>query len=144
MVRMIEAARVKSVEVWTAPYVIGTAGVSFAASVTWQGTSSDLKHYDDTNVANTATYLKTKPPKNTNATFWTQEGTSEAETLFFLTVPVGGVIDLMVELTMGGLYAGVNPTIATANATTNKQFYYFPLDGQTGALKPTGSLVQIQ
>jgi hypothetical protein len=137
LVRIMQSARVKQVEIWTAPYnVPGSSGVSFSAGVVWQGTSGDLKYYNDANVANTATYLKSRPPRNTNANFWGQESNDETEALFFLTAPVGSCIDLMVEYTAGSIYAGPNPTFSTTSTIVNHQFYFVSLDGTTGNIDP--------
>jgi hypothetical protein len=137
LVRMMQAARVKQVEIWTAPYnVPGTSSVSFSAGVVWQGTAGDLKYYNDVNVANTATYLKSKPPRTTDTNFWTQESNNETEALFFLTAPVGAVVDLIVQYTAGSIYAGPNPTFSTTSTIVNHQFYFFSLDGTTGNIDP--------
>lgn len=137
LVRIMQSARVKQVEIWTAPYnVPGSTGVSFSAGVVWQGTAGNLKYFNDANMANTATYLKSKPPKTTDANFWTQESNNETEALFFLTAPIGACVDLIVQYTAGSIYAGPNPTITTTSTIVNHQFYFVSLDGTTGNIDP--------
>jgi hypothetical protein len=141
LVRMMQSARVKSVEIWTAPYnVPGSSGVSYSAGVVWQGTSGSLTYYNDVNVANTATHLKSRPPKTTDSNFWTQESSNESEALFFLTAPIGSVVDLVVQYTAGSIYAGPNPTFSTTSTIVNHQFYFFSLDGTTGNIDPPVAL----
>jgi len=141
--RLIQAALLKRIEVWSPPTQGLTANLNEqGAAVVWYGTQSMFSTKSDINVANTPSYLSTKPPKDSTASFVSEMGILDTEILFKLTAPVGSVLDLHCMITLASEDFGQG-SYSTTNAMTVGQTYYNCLDGGAGNVKPMSILTQI-
>lgn len=126
---MTDAFKLHRVRLW-GPTVSGTATT---VSILWNSASifesSSNKLVTDTSVSESyPAFVDSVPPLNSNSAFWQ---TASSSGLLYLTVPVGGIIDIDVSYTLcDGAGGGVGITLATVVLGT---YYYLALDGPTTA-----------
>lgn len=124
-------ARIVSVELWSAV----SPAVSSTATIQWMGINTPNTEVSDTSFGSAyPVHLKSKPPKNALAGFWTVQGVTQ--NLFRISAPSSTVIDVVVEWVEATDAAGVtNYTVAGA---TIGYPYYGRLDSYTGVFAPVG------
>ncbi len=131
---MFTGFRLNSIEVWTYP---DSSGALATPALTWQGTSPspNAEVMDTTGLYGEPAHFKTRPPKNSEASFW--QSTSTANELFKFSGPVGTVLDLNVTMVLrDNLDTSASATVSTA---TNGLVYYLALDGvASNKLVPIG------
>ncbi len=110
--------KLKSIEVWS-PLV--TAGTPTTCSVEWTGTNNSPNvEVTDTTVTSTfPAHLKTKPPRNSLASFW-QVGS--ANQICLLTAPTGSIIDVVISYVMNDNETN-SITIPVAVGVLGKVYY---------------------
>jgi hypothetical protein len=137
--RIIEAIRLRKIELWTQPPVLGNPPIT--AQVEWLGTNSPSIVHSDTAMGVRPAHVMTKPPPTSSNQWWSISGSVETDVLFALTFPTGTVIDITCELrfveqeapTAGPVVLGATPG----------QIYGATLDGNgvSGVLPPIGYTV---
>lgn len=128
------AVRIKRVELWAPPASLGAAAT---VSLFWlsQQTSnySELEVSDTTMSTATPAHLTSSPPLLSLASFWQTDSTTN---LCTLTVPVGGVIDIWLEMVLGDGLVTIQPSPLVLVGATAGALYYEPLDGRGGVYTP--------
>jgi len=134
-VRLFEAVRLRRVQVWTNPPVLGGSPVS--CSVEWLGENSPSTLVSDQSMGVRPAYIDTRPPANASNRWWSISGFSESDVLFILTAPPNSIIDVMVDVRLVEAEA---PTAGDVPAAaTIGQLYCNYLDGIiTHILAPIG------
>jgi len=131
-VRIFEAVKLKSVEVWTSPPALGTAPAN--VSVEWLGENSPSTVVSDTSMGVRPAHVRTKPPPSSSNRWWCISGSMETDTLFQLSVGPNSVIDVTLDLR---LVESEPPTAGDApTAAVNGTLYGNCLDGILGQLIP--------
>jgi hypothetical protein len=118
-----DTVRLESVEVWSAPSqgsAPATVAVQFPA-LNSPGNSGRV--YSDTSMGIEPAYVKAVPDKLSNAGFWQESGSAD---LFYLTAPIGSVIDVVVSFATDQNAAPV--ASVTPGAATTGEMYYVGLD----------------
>jgi hypothetical protein len=138
--KLIQSILLKRIEIWSPP-TLGTTSsiVNQQASVVWYGTQTGFKVANDANVANTATYVSSSPPKASTASFWSETGIDGSEILFKLCAPIDSVIDLHCDITLAS-EAFLQNFYTTTLSGTAGQTYYNCLDGTAGNISPPSIL----
>ncbi len=134
-VPLATAFRLHAIRVWGAP---GTAAAASVVSVRFV-TANNAPSVEYSNVAMTTSrpaFLKAKPPRGSNSTF--QLGYVSAQSLFGLTVPAGGIVEI--DVTHWFYDTGAAPTFTQGVvAGTLGVLYYGHLDqSTTNYLVPVG------
>jgi len=130
--RIIEAVRLKSVELWTNPPALGSAPMT--CSVEWIGSNAPSTIISDTTMGVLPAHVLAKPPPNSSNRWWSMSGTDEADPLFTLVVPSQTVCDVRVNLRLVDSEAPVAGDVP-AGATVGQVYYDF-LDGIGGQWNP--------
>ncbi len=99
--RLCQGMRLKRVEIWGQPPALGAAAVT--CSCEWTG-GSTYGFGPSWSIADTSSgiepcHIKTRPPKDSIASFWINNLTHDT-TLFSITVPVGATIDLTIQMVL--------------------------------------------
>ncbi len=142
--RIINAARVRSVELWGEPPALGAAQTS--VSVEWVGTNAPSVLHSDTTMGVRPAHVFSVPPAGSSSQWWSITGSGETDQLFIINIGTGSsnvIIDVVVDLRFvdneAAIATSVNPAAATAGT-----LYYNYLDGFTSAkLAPIGGTVQV-
>jgi len=99
---------------------------------------------DDATVGTSAaSYISTRPPKFSTASFVSQQGVTESEVLFGLTCGVGAILDIHAEVTIASDYANAMTVVTTGGTTTPGVVYFWNLDQGSGNMRPTVELSRI-
>lgn len=141
-VRLCSAAKLKSVHVWAA----NSAG-NASNTVQCEWLQTNIIGGPDETINDTAigltdiAHIHTRPPRGSRASDWlavSSLGGADVD-LFILTVPQGGVVDIVLEQVLYDSDTSISVTGAVAAATTGK-FYTRCLDSATGTatLVPVG------
>jgi len=134
--RIMEAVRLKKVEIWTNPVALGAAPTTCA--IEWLGENSPSVFISDTSMGVLPAHISAKPPPSSSNRWWSMSGQLETDDLFALTFPANTIIDVTVEARLveqEAPTAGPVPTGAIFG-----QIYGCTLDGNgvTGVLLPVG------
>lgn len=141
-IRLIQAIRVTRLELWDPAN--GTSTPDNHANITWLGTQSQHRVFDDATVGTAqAAYINTRPPRDSTAYFVSYQGVNESEGLFGLTCGVGAILDVHAIVTLASDYNGAMSLATTANATVAAATYFWNLDGTSGNMRPTVELSRI-
>jgi len=118
--------RINSIEMW-GPYQ--GSGNPASTSVDWYGyQNSPNRVVSDSTVSESRpAHILTTPPRGSLASFWQTSGTN---TLFDITCPVQGIVDLNVSFIQCDGNDNVPTNISIANGTL-QEMYYLALDGPT-------------
>jgi len=138
---IFDSIRLNSVKVWGQPYLpVAAQGTGFSStlegfgsiSVTFSGLNAPTKTFSDTGSGVNRPYISCKPPKESFASFWTNQASNASEVLFELTCSSGDIIDISVS------YVLLNGASAFSFAGTAlvSGLYYSSLDQATSVLKP--------
>ncbi len=93
--RIIEGARLRRVRIWGQPPALGAALTT--VELDWKGSfSNDLK-LADTSSGITPGFIDSRPPKESSASFWHDNGAT-SETLFIVTAPTGSTVEVEMDL----------------------------------------------
>jgi hypothetical protein len=137
-VRLFEAMRLKSVEVWSNPTALGSAPV--AISLEWLGGYGPSTVVSDETMGVQPAHFRTTPPPSSSDRWWCMNGFNETDDLFTLILAANCVIDVVCECRVVEQEA---PTPGDGGSgLTNGQLYGDYLDGFTsGKLAPVGYTV---
>jgi hypothetical protein len=122
---MAESAKIRKVEVWSAP---SAQGSNSTCSVDWVGyqNSPNIEESDTTlSVAKNA-HVVCSPPKSSLAAFW-QKATGTA--LFTLVCPANSIVDITLDYILSDQEATLT-SVAVATGVLG-HIYYLALDGTT-------------
>ncbi len=124
---MFNSVKVKCIEIW-AP--LASVGTPTSCAIEWTGTanSPNVEVSDTTVTATFPAYIKTRPPKNSLASFW-QVASSTA--LCLITCPQGSIIDVTLSGIMNDNEAN-STSIGITSGVVGKVYYLY-LTGQTSA-----------
>lgn len=94
------AVRLKRVKIWAGTTSSTPASTSMVtAAVEWQSTRGPTTLKSDTGNSFEPAHVDTKPPKESEASFWSQVSSSTTirnEILFYITAPVGAIVDVSI------------------------------------------------
>jgi hypothetical protein len=134
-VRLMQAVRLKRVQVWTNPPVLGAAPVTCA--VEWLGQNAPSTLVEDQSMGIRPAHIDTRPPPSSSDRWWSISGFLETDVLFVLTAPPNSIVDVTLEVRLVESEAPVSGDIP-AGATVG-QLYGNYLDGlASGLLSPLG------
>jgi hypothetical protein len=134
-VRIFQAMRLRSVEVWSNPVALGAAPNSL--QLEWLGENSPSTAINDSGMGVRPAHVVSSPPPSSSNRWWSISGTSETDVLFNLNIPTDCVIDVVCECR---LVESETPTAGDipAGATVGQVYGDF-LDGlASGKLAPIG------
>jgi len=137
-VRLLQAARLKSVEIWGNAPALGSSPTIL--QMEWTGENSPSTFLSDTSMGVRPAHIRSSPPPSSSNRWWSISGSSETDVLFSLVLPANCVIDVTLELR---LVETEPPTAGDVpvGATVGK-IYGDYLDGiASGILVPTGLAV---
>jgi len=131
--RILSAFRLKSIEIWGST---GTLGTTTTASVEWLSENGPSTVISDTSVGTAQPlYVRTSPPANSLASFWSVQGNDESTVVMTIIAPANSVIDITYEVVLRDGEASVLVTTAATGAIG--QVYMTYLDGvSSGLLQP--------
>lgn len=95
-VRLLEAVRLKMVEVWGNPVALGSPPA--LTSVEWIGENSPSTIVSDRGMGVRPAHVRTTPPSDSSNRWWSISGTSESDILFVLSIQANSVVDITLEL----------------------------------------------
>lgn len=142
LVRLANAVRVKSIEVWN----LSASGSSSAnvnavgeISVQWESQYSPSMIVSDSGTVFRPAHIRTKPPKDSLASYWSLSGSNESETLFKMVLPQQCIFDVIFDFVLQNNYlnsdapVGITPSVTSPILGT---VYLCALDGvgSTGSL----------
>lgn len=133
--RIIHSMKIRSVEMWSPP-----AAGSGSLGIQWAGTTSGDRVLDDINVANTASYIKSRPPRGSDSSDWLLESINESTTQFRMTCPAGAVMDIHCMVTAVSNASDGHSTTTTTAAGTAGVYYFNALDGTGATVIPVTAL----
>lgn len=135
--RLIQCLKLTRVEAWSPPEINATATLG----IEWIGSTTGLRCIDDANVANTASYICTSPPKgSSDSAFWIQTAVNESTVAFAITCPAGTVVDIHCAMTTVSSYNIAMPGTSTSTGNTANILYFNSLDQTVNHLVPVGAL----
>jgi len=130
--RLIDAIRINRVSIYPIAGAVDSAMTT--TTLAWQST-----YGPDTNISVTSTplwpkCLRTRPPKLSLASFWSQSGSNESDNLFTISIPVGAIIDVQVTLVIqNNILSQDAPVVRTSTSTGSAgSVYAVYLDGFSG------------
>lgn len=138
--RLYFAIKIVRIKLYGPP---GVSGVTGTHAVEWLGDTSGSRVTDDSNVANTASYISTKPPKGSYSDQWIAQGVNETTVAFLLSATVSSVLDIYYIPTISCESGTAHSTcITTANQTAGS-VYYNNLDGTTANIRAVAAVNRI-
>jgi hypothetical protein len=134
-VRLIQAIRLKRVQIWANPTALGAPPTTI--QLEWLGENAPSTVVSDTSMGVRPAHVSTSPPPSSSNRWWSMSGQLESDPLFTMVLPANCVIDVSTEVRtveQETPFAGDIPAGATVG-----QFYGDYLDGITsGMLAPVG------
>jgi hypothetical protein len=130
--RLFDAVKINAVEVWCNPAVgaaPSTVAVQFAGATI--GAIGDGRTISDTSMGIEPAHVRAKPARLSQAAQW-QNGDAGADESFYLTAPVGSVIDVDLSFRTIQPAGPIATTYPPAGATPG-ELYYRGLDGLASA-----------
>lgn len=128
--RLLSAIRIKSISIWAST---GTLGQTVTASVEWLSANGPSVIHSDTSVGTAEPlHVRTRPPTNSLASFWSLTGSGESDALFYITTPANAVVDVEFEEVLQNGEAPVNTV--TTNAGVVGTVYMLYLGGATSTV----------
>jgi len=125
--------RMNRIELW-AP--VASQGSAATVSVLWYSpttNASELEVSDTSMSTAMPAHLVAAPPVRSLASFWQTDLTTP---LAYLTVPVGGVIDVYLDLVLEDGATTIQPSPLVLVGAIPGSTYYEPLDGRGGVFVP--------
>jgi hypothetical protein len=95
-VRLIEAIRLKKVELWTQPTALGNAPIT--VQLEWLGENSPSTVTSDTTMGVRPAHIRSIPPSASSNRWWSMSGSLETDVLFSIQCPANTYCDLTAEL----------------------------------------------
>jgi hypothetical protein len=137
--RIIEAIRLRSIEIWSSPPALGSAPLS--VSVEWVGSNAPSIINSDTSMGVLPAHVRTTPPPRSSDEWWSMSGTDETDPLFTLILPVQSIVDVRVAVRLIDNEPQQTTSEILAGATLGRVYYDY-LDGiSSGLLLPVGGTV---
>ncbi len=137
--RILQAVRVKRVQVWSQPVTLGTAAT--AVVVEWVGNQAPSTIHSDTSVGVMPGYVSSRPPRDSSNRWWSISGSNESETLFKITCPTGSIIDVSLTCRLIDDESATAAENGTGAASTVGTIYWNYLDGfASKAFAPVGGV----
>jgi len=134
-VRPFQAVRLKKIEMWTNPGVLGSPPTT--VSVEWIGENSPSTVHSDTSMGVQAAHVLSRPPASSSNRWWSLSGQQETDNLMVLIFPADTIVDVSVQVRM---VEQENPTAGDVpvGASLGKLYGNY-LDGlASGLLAPIG------
>lgn len=131
-VRHIHSIQVLAVELWSPP----SSSADNKLAINWRGSTTMDRVLDDSNVSNTASYIKSRPPKTSDCSDIILEGVSESTAAFDVWGPAGTILDLHFTCTVFSSATDAHSTASTSSSATNLVFYFNSLAGNIEPLTP--------
>jgi hypothetical protein len=127
--RIINAIRVNRVDM----YVAGPAPPgSNTVQLEWVSTYGPSKLISDTSVSSAqVAMIRSKPPPQSLASFWSLRQANESDTLMFLTCPASTIVDVSVNIVLADDSVAVS--VSTSSTGTIGVLYATYLDGPRGS-----------
>jgi hypothetical protein len=126
--------KINRIRIWASPEDASAVTTNILWTVaTAHNVKDEVKDRTIPSSAGVIAALEERPPKNSLASFWLDNGASG--TLFQLSIAKGSVIDLHVSFTLANGFAATSQSAAGASAGGT---YYTHLDGVGGVLNPVG------
>lgn len=94
--RLIEAVRLRWVEMWANPTALGSPPNTL--SVEWLGENSPSTLVSDTSMGVRPAHIRMAPPVASSNRWWSMSGSLESDVLLQLTIPANGVVDVMTDV----------------------------------------------
>jgi hypothetical protein len=139
--RLLFAVKVNWIRVYVTPT---TSATPQTASLTWQGMYGKAKVESVTTLgASIPSEFFTKPPRDTEASFFSLTGSQESQPLFNMDVPQYTIIDINLSYTFQNLIdIAASATITTSTKSVGQGIIYgAALDGtSTNVMVPLGRL----
>jgi len=123
VVPMMESIKIREVSIWTPP---ASQGAAATCSILWVGIANQANNQEvsDTSVSvATPAHVKSRPPRNSLASFWQQASTTS---LFTITAPSGSIIDVTLDMIVGDDENNINISVTTNYVGAT---YFLALDG---------------
>lgn len=138
--RIIGAIKLNRVRVWGQPAALGS--VNSPILVEWLGTDAPSAIHSDTASGVAASYVDTKPPRNSSSRWWSTSGAAnENDTLFNIKGPTGTVVDIHCSIRFVDDEAATPSEAGTGAASTVGTVYFNYLDGfASKKLAPDGGV----
>lgn len=137
-VRLIQAIRLKRVQIWSNPTALGAAPTSI--QLEWLGENAPSTVISDTSMGVRPAHVSSSPPPSSSNRWWSLSGQLESDALFTMVLPANCVIDVSTEVRLVEQEAPTAGDIPAGAALG--QFYGDYLDGIVGSmLTPVGLTV---
>jgi len=138
---IFQSVKLHQVEVWSPP---AAQGAAVTCSLEWEApTNATQNEVSDTTVSvSQPAYIRCRPPPNTQCAFWQ---TYSSNVMFYLTAPVGSIIDVTLSMVFFDDEAGPSVTYGTTATATVGNLYYLGLNngGSGSTIYPPVSLTTI-
>lgn len=128
-VRLLQAVRLKSVEMWGNPIALGSPPTELRLE--WSGENSPSTFVSDFGMGVRPAHVRTTPPASSSNRWWSISGSSETDVLFILLLPANVVIDVSLELRFVDAEAPTAGDVPVG--ATLGQLYANYLDGKAGS-----------
>jgi hypothetical protein len=137
-VRLNEAIRLMSVEVWTNPVALGAPPTS--CLIEWLGENSPSTVIENTGMGIRPAHVFSAPPPSSSNRWWSMSGSQETDQLFLITLPANSIVEVTCDCRMVETEAPTAGDVPTGASLG--QVYGDYLDGiASGKLVPLGYTV---
>jgi hypothetical protein len=127
--RIASAVRVKSIEMWTWMNNQGAVADQTVA-LTWTSNYGPTSEISDSTFSSAVpAHIRTSPPRDSLASFWSSSGSNESEVILLISAPNYSIMDVVLDFV---LLDGSTFTATTANNGSAGRVYYSPFDGPNG------------
>lgn len=136
-VRLIQAYRMRRVEMWANPPALGSAPTT--CSVEWNGDNAPSTVVSDTTMGVRPAHVSSVPPAQSLARWWHAPGSDVDDTVtqFTISLPADSIVDVILDLRFVETEAPSSGD--TTTGASLGQIYGDYLDGRTsGKLAPVG------
>jgi len=95
-VRLLQAVRLRSVEVWTNPVALGSAPTT--CSIEWVGENAPSVVESDISLGVRPAHVRSSPPQLSSSQWWSISGQQETDQLFILSLPANSIVDVIADI----------------------------------------------
>lgn len=134
--RILGAAKLRSISVWS-PVI--ASFVPQTITVEWVGLNAPSSLVSDSSEGLKPAALRTSPPPDSSADWWSIIGQNESEVLMLISCPTASIIDLSMKYKLIDNEPKSTFTVATSSLT-GAQVGYSRLDGSAGVLQASGGV----
>jgi hypothetical protein len=139
---MIQSCLLKRVQIWGLTNEASQGTTTIA--IEWASNLGKSVEISRTGNAFNPPYIQTPPPKNSTASFWSRANNNETEILFYLTAPVGTIIDIEMDMVFGDGPTSRGVLLGSYSPGNSVVFYaYLDCLDATGAAAGTQQLVPV-